>query len=380
MGAGLKYWYWLGALSGAGAKQAKKLLGIYGNAYEVFRAPAAELEKHGFLTPKQLERLASPEARQGIEEKLCALSEIGVAAVSPEDAAYPELIKEIEDPPPVLFMRGAAPYKSSDRPVAVVGTRRPTAYGIAVTKKLVSGLAAYGFTIVSGLAAGIDAVAHRTAVEEGAKTIAFLGCGPEKAYPPGNARLMEDVIGCGAVYSEYPPGTLPFQQNFPQRNRLISGMSVGVIVVEASERSGALITAGFAGEQGRDVFAVPGNVTSPQSRGANALLRDGAMLAASAEDVALTLNRYMDYPVQLRLDDAESRRAETARQLGVLNGAERGAVRLLGERGPLDVDAIAALSRTPAGEAGALAVMLEIKGLLRRMADGKYELTFDYMD
>ena len=244
-----------------------------------------------------------------------------------------------------------------------------------MTKKLVSGLAAYGFTIISGLAAGIDAAAHIAAMEEGVKTAAFLGCGVERAYPVGNRKLMGEVIKRGAVYSEYMPGTAPLQWNFPQRNRLISGASAGIVVVEAGERSGALITAGFAGEQGRDVFAVPGNATNPLSKGANALIRDGALVAICAEDIVFAINEYMGHHghTQTGPGPGDRKRAEMERIMESLSGEEQRVSRLLRDRGPQDIDSIAVQCAITAGEAGAIAVMLEVKGLLRRMSDGAYE-------
>ena len=374
MNAQLKYWYWLGALTGIGPKRARMLLDIYGNAYEIYRRTPEELSALEFLTNGMVGLITDPSIRTGIEEKLAAFSERGIDVISVEDARYPELILEIDDPPPVLFMRGAFSAKSGDRRVGIVGTRRPSAYGISMTKKIVSGLAGYGYTIVSGLAAGIDSIAHRAAVESGAKTIAVLGCGVERAYPAGNRRLMEEVLRTGSVYSEYPPGTLPYQQNFPRRNRLISGMSAGVVVVEAGERSGSLITAGFAGEQGRDVFAVPGNATSPMSKGTNALLRDGAFVVTSAEDIVFSLNRYID---PAGADDGEyikQKKVEFERRLETLSGPELDIVRALSENGPYNVDEIAGYCGIPAGVAGSLIIMMELKGALRRLSDGTYEL------
>ncbi|MCL2057775.1 MAG: DNA-processing protein DprA [Oscillospiraceae bacterium] len=329
--------------------------------------------KLDFMSPRLAGKLADASLRMGIEEQLVSLGERGIDVLAPGDARYPKLIREIGDPPPVLFSRGAAPLKCTDRPIAVVGARRPTAYGLAMTRRLVSGLAGYGFTIVSGLAAGIDAAAHRAAIEMGAKTVAFLGCGVERSYPLSNHRLMEEIILKGAVYSEYLPEALPFQQNFPQRNRLISGASLGVVVVEAGERSGSLITAGFAGEQGRDVFAVPGNATSPLSKGANALLRDGAIFATSAEDIVFALNGYMEAGEGAALASVAGAPPGASWAMGTLGAAELSVASLLKERGPQDIDAIAEQCRMTAGEAGALAILLEIKGLLRRMEDGMYE-------
>ena len=372
-----KYWFWLGALTGINPVYSKKLLDAFGNAYEVFRQPPEELRKLDFLNPKLLESLMDPSARRGIEERLYGLTKRGIEVITPDDDKYPELILEITDPPPVLFMRGAAAFKLGGLPIAVVGARNPTSYGIEMTKKIVSGLVAYGFTIVSGLAAGIDAAAHKAALDEGGKTVAFLGCGVERVYPASNRELMGDIIMNGSVYSEYMPGTIPFQHNFPRRNRLISGASMGVVVVEAGERSGALITAGFAGEQGRDVFAVPGNATSPLSKGANALIRDGACIATSAADIIAALNIYAGQFEQTPGSASHRRSVEAERAMDSLSAPERGVARLLKNRGPQDIDAIAAQCAIAAGEAGSLAVMLEIRGVLRRMADGKYSYAGD---
>jgi len=363
----------LGALSGISPKLAKLLVDLYGNAYEVYRRSAAELAQLDFLNARHVRLLTDPATRGGMDERLAALAGQGIDVISPEDAGYPELLAEICDAPPVLYMRGAAPIKPDDAPVAIVGTRRPTAYGASVARKLASDLARYGFTIVSGMAAGVDAAAHRAALDAGAKTVAVLGCGVEKAYPTSNRPLMNDIIKNGAVYSEYPPGSEPFQQNFPRRNRLISGMSLGVVVVEAGERSGALITAGFAGDQGKDVFAVPGNVTSPMSRGVNALIRDGAYVAASAEDIAYVLGRSYEIPGQT--DGRQKGRDQLEQELmtGALNAGERAIVSFLTERGCNDIDAIAQACGMSAGEAGSVCVMLEIKGFVRRMDDGTYE-------
>ena len=375
MNTDLKYRYWLATLDCIGPKRAKQLMGVYGNAYEVFRQPAAELAKLDFINQRIIEQLLNRAARSDLDDKLYALTAQGIDVISEDDPRYPPLIREIADPPPVLFMRGAAPSCSNDKFIAVVGTRKPSAYGISATKRIVADLAGYGFTVVSGMAAGIDAAAHRTAIESGVKTIAILGSGVDRAYPASNKKLMEDIIRSGAVYSEYPPGITPYQQNFPRRNRLISGMSIGIIVVEAGERSGALITAGYAGEQGRDVFAVPGNISSPMSKGSNALLRDGAFIAISAEDIVNNLNKYICLPEQQTIDFSASARTEYDRKLESLSETELSVVRLLTGRGPQDMDSIAGFCKISAGNAGSAVVLLEIKGIIRHTPDGAYEIT-----
>src|SRR6058998_678326 len=205
----------------------------------------------------------------------------------PGDPRYPVLLGAIPAPP-ALFARGAL---SDDDALAlaIVGSRRPTPYGLAVAERLAADLAARGVTVVSGLARGIDSAAHRGALRAGGRTIAVLGSGVDVIYPPENRRLAAQIEGSGSVVSQFAPGTPPLAHHFPLRNRVIAGLSLGVVVVEAAERSGALITARLAAEFGREVMAVPGPVTSPASRGAHALIRDGAALVERGEDVIAEL-------------------------------------------------------------------------------------------
>jgi DNA processing protein len=193
-------------------------------------------------------------------------------------------LSAIYDPPPVIFYKGQI--KAADKlSIAIVGTRKPSPYGLVVAEKLAKDLSVLGITIISGMARGIDSAAHRGALAEGGRTIAVLGCGPDVVYPKENKKLMDEIINNGAVASEFPPGTQPEAWRFPARNRIISGLSQATLVVEAAERSGALITAGFALEQGRDVMAVPGNVVNPLSRGPHLLIKQGARLVEGAGDV-----------------------------------------------------------------------------------------------
>lgn len=198
---------------------------------------------------------------------------------------YPRLLKEIPDPPSVLYVLGRGTKINLEKTIAVVGTRRVTSYGTSVTKKLVIDLVKKGFTIISGMATGVDTVAHQTAIEEGGKTIAVLGCGIDIIYPESNARLYWEIVASGAVVSEFGPGVVTKKEQFTTRNRIISGMSLGVVVIEGTDKSGTLITAKYAAEQGREVFAVPGPITSIMSRAASILLKNGAKLVESAGDI-----------------------------------------------------------------------------------------------
>ncbi len=204
---------------------------------------------------------------------------------------YPKLLKEISDPPEVLYVRGTGSRINLEKTIAVVGTRYVTAYGVTVTKKLVTDLVALGYTIVSGLAYGVDAVAAAAAIDAGGKTIAVLGCGIDIISPPRNTDLYWRIVhGNGAVISEVPPGERPGKKKFVTRNRIISGLSLGVVVTEGAKNSGSLITANYAAQQGRDVFAVSGPVTSKYSGAASFLLKNGAKLVESADDIIEELN------------------------------------------------------------------------------------------
>ena len=207
------------------------------------------------------------------------------------DKNYPELLKEIYDAPKELYVEGNLLVKEK-YPLAVVGTRRVSKYGINTTINLVENLTKNGLTIISGLALGVDGLAHQTCIDNGGKTIAVLGCGPDIIYPPSHRQLTQDIIDSGgAIVSEYPPGTRPSKLTFPKRNRIISGLSLGVLVIEAPERSGALITARTALEQGREVFAVPGSINNPNSQGTNKLIKMGAYPVTAAEDVLNILKK-----------------------------------------------------------------------------------------
>ncbi|MBQ3103052.1 MAG: DNA-processing protein DprA [Oscillospiraceae bacterium] len=220
-----------------------------------------------------------------VDKILGDVERLGIRILTIQDAAYPSRLKNIYDPPILLYYKGMLPVFDEEAAVAVVGTRDATPYGIQATEKLSYGMASQGAMVISGLARGIDSAAHRAALRAGGKTAAVLGCGIDVIYPPENRYLYEDVAASGSLISEYPPGTPPASRHFPERNRIISGLSVAVLVVEAPEKSGALITAAAALDQGREVFAVPGQIDAPMSIGCNRLIRDGAGLASESWDI-----------------------------------------------------------------------------------------------
>ncbi len=276
-------WIAFNMIRGIGPKTANQLIDTFGSPAEVFAASRQALEKAGLKTETILELRDSTILEQA-QAEIERLEVIGARVITQDDADYPGLLREIHDPPIVLYVWGDI--ESLDRPcLSVVGSRRCTTYGINAAQSLARDLAAHGLTIISGLARGIDAAAHRGALEAGGRTVAVVGTGLETTYPKEHAKLQEEIISAGAVISEFPLGTPPLPQNFPYRNRILSGLSLGVLIVEAAEHSGSLITARLATEQGREVFAVPGNITSQTSFGTNYLIKDGAKLVQYWLDV-----------------------------------------------------------------------------------------------
>jgi DNA processing protein len=271
----------------------------------------------------------------------------GMAVYTLEDPAYPPALRTIDDRPPVVFVRGALDAAPA---VAVIGSRRATAYGLAAAARLAADLTSAGVTIVSGLARGIDGAAHQAALDAGGRTIAVLGCGADVIYPREHGALAEAIVGAGALVTEFAPGTPPMRGHFPRRNRIISGLSAGVVVVEGTEDSGALVTVDYALGQGREVFAVPGSIFSRRSRAPHVLLREGAHVVERAEDVLHVL----------KLPGASGTPAD--------RGAPEAAwVLALLDEGPRSSDELVAVSGRPASDVAAALSMLEIQGLVRTL-------------
>ncbi len=290
MRADLADWIALNMVRGVGPRTANQLLSRYGSPAGVFAASRLALQKEG-LKPETIQELQDSSILEKANAEIERLEKLNAQIITLEDDQYPDLLREIHDPPIALYVRGDL-QKALDRPaLAVVGSRRCSTYGVNVAESLSRDLASHGLTIVSGLARGIDAGAHRGALESGGQTIAVVGTGLENTYPKEHKKLEEQIIANGAVVSEFPLGTPPLPQNFPYRNRILSGLCFGVLIVEASEHSGSLITARLAYEQGREVFAVPGNITSQTSFGPNFLIKDGAKLVQIWRDVVDELPR-----------------------------------------------------------------------------------------
>jgi DNA processing protein len=355
----LPYWLAVSRVKGIGPARFKLLLDAFGTAEAAWSAGPAQwaragVEARAVAAFEQQRRRIVPEAEL---ERLVALRGGAVRITDPQ---YPRLLREIPLPPPILYVRGTLTAED-DWAVAIVGTRRATTYGKQVTERLAGELARQRVTVVSGLARGIDTHAHVATLEAGGRTIAVLGCGPDLVYPPENAKLAARIVEQGAVVTEFAPGTQPDPGNFPARNRLISGLSLGVLVTECPEDSGALITARFAGEHGRDVFAVPGNVTSRSSAGANRLIQDGAKLILDVNDVLGELNLHL-VPQQLELREELPANDEEARLLALLDP--------LGE--PRHIDELCRASGLPVATVSGALVMLELKGLAQLVGPMTY--------
>lgn len=290
MRADLADWIALNMVRGIGPRTANQLLNHFGAPAQVFAASRLALQKEG-LKPETIQELLDSAILEKANAEIERLEKLNAQVITLDDEDYPELLREIHDPPIAIYVRGdlQAAYR---RPcLAVVGSRRCSTYGVNVAESLSRDLAAHGLTIISGLARGIDAASHRGALEAGGLTVAVVGTGLETTYPKEHKKLEEQIIAHGAVVSEFPLGTPPLPQNFPYRNRILSGLCFGVLIIEASEHSGSLITARLAYEQGREVFAVPGNITSQTSFGPNFLIKDGAKLVQIWRDVVEELPR-----------------------------------------------------------------------------------------
>ncbi|MDQ7030369.1 MAG: DNA-processing protein DprA [Ardenticatenia bacterium] len=344
------FWIAFNHVPGIGPARLSRLLNHFGDLAAAWEADADELTRAG-LDRRTVERLETTRRTLVLERVVARLERLGAHVLTWEDEGYPRLLREIPASPPVLYVRGTLTDEDTWA-IAVVGTRRMTRYGAEVTRLLVSELARASLTVVSGLALGVDRQAHQVTLEHGGRTVAVLGSGIDRIYPASNRGVARRIVEQGALITDYPPGTPPDASNFPPRNRIISGLSLGTLVIEAGERSGALITARFAADQGRDVFAVPGSILSPHSRGTNRLIRDGAVPVLEANDILEALNVMPAAPrqaMQALIPDTE----EESRILAVLS------------REPMHVDEIGQAANVDASTAAATLALMELKGLVR---------------
>jgi DNA processing protein len=359
----------LSCVPGIGGGRRRLLLDRFGSPQAVFAAPAPDLAAVEGIGLKRAAAIADLTANAEAEALLAMCRQRGIATLIESDDRYPALLSRIPDPPGVLFVRGSIE-PCDALAVAVVGSRHPTPYGKRIAWQLAGGLARAGYTVVSGLARGIDAAAHRGALDAGGRTLAVLGTGVLSIYPPEHAELAAEVIARGAVLSEEPPLGDGHAGAFPQRNRIVSGLTLGTVVVEAAERSGALITARLAGEQGREVFAVPGQVDCRMARGCHRLIRDGAKLVESVDDIIEELG-----PLVATSTSADGRcvRSPAELQLGDVERQVLAAVDAAGMPSSIDIEEVVTTSGLAASQVLSTIGVLEMRRILRRLPGGRVE-------
>jgi len=352
-----KYWIGFNLVRGIGAVRFQQILSFFGDLSLAWQAPLEAFRQVG-LPERALGNFAKLRAEIDLDRYYESIIESGISVLTLLDEHYPRLLREIDQAPPVIYVRGSLT-PADEFAVAMVGTRRVSAYGQQVTRDASIFLAGHGLTIVSGLARGVDALAHQSALKAGGRTIAVLGSGVDVIYPPEHRALADAIIENGAVISDYPLGTQPEGVNFPPRNRIISGLSLATIVIEAGDRSGALITADFAVEQGRDVFAVPGNVLSPVSKGTNRLIQNGAYAMISPQDVLEAL------------DLSEVEDIKQARQVLPADAIEAGILQVI-DFEPLHVDDICQATGMAVEKVSAALTMMELKGMVQHVGGMRY--------
>jgi DNA processing protein len=354
----LKYWVGFSKIPGIGRVKISQLLENFTTLEHAWKASAGDLKKSG-LDSKTVNNIVNLRTRISPDEEMASLKKYKIKVFTCDSPEYPQQLKEIYDYPPVLYIRGNL--AEDECCLAVVGTRRATVYGRQVTEEIVTDLARNGITIVSGLARGIDSVAHRAALEAGARTMAVFACGLDIVYPAENAKLAREIMEHGALISEYPLGTKPKADNFPRRNRIMSGLSLGVLIIEAGESSGALITANQALEQNREVFAVPGSILSPTSKGTNHLIQEGAKLVTNYVDILEELNlTIMAQQLEMKeLQPVDETESLLLKQLS---------------REPTHIDDICRHSGLTASLVSSVLTMMELKGMVKQVGGMNYVL------
>jgi len=348
------WWFALKSVPMVGNVTFRRLLENFGTPELAFRASEEQLGRVKGISSAAAAAIKTYDYRPFAEQECEKVTRSGARVVTYVAEDYPKVLLEIPDPPPYLYVKGEL--RSAETAVAVVGSRRASTYGILTTTRLATELAAHGVTVVSGMARGVDTAAHRGALAGGGRSIGVLGCGIDVRYPPENRKLFDEMAEKGALVSEFPLGTLPLAENFPRRNRIISGISRGILVVEAMEKSGSLITAQFALDQGREVFAIPGNINCGSSRGANKLIKQGAKLVECVEDILEELPCRPSPSGVIRPGPAFG-----------LTPQEAGLYTLLAES-PLHIDDIIVKSELTVGDVSAILLRLELKGAVIQLS------------
>lgn len=350
----------LAMIRGVGPRTRQRLVAAFEDPVSILRQPVDQLTRVEGVGATLAQRITSANDQIDAQAEVDLARRHGITILTPADDRYPRPLKEIVDPPAVLYLRGEL-LKADALAVAIVGTRHATRYGLEQAERLASGLARRGVVVVSGMARGVDTAAHRGAIESGGRTIAVLGSGLLKPYPPENAELTLEIASHGGVLSEAPLRRPPLSGAFPQRNRVISGLTLGTIVVEAADRSGSLITARHACEQGRDVFAVPGPVDSRLSRGCHSLIKDGAKLVGCVEDVLEELG-----PLIEGIPQADSGELRNVAELN-LNETETSVLMAI-QTSPTSIDSVIEQTAIPAHQVLSTISVLEVRRLVRRVS------------
>ncbi len=349
----------------------KKLLSAFGSAKAVFEAPKERLAASG-IGERKVKGILGFSGWKDVRRMLDRARDFGMKVLTSGSAEYPEPLKNISDCPPILYMKGDI-LEEDKYALGIVGTRTPTHYGRIHAENMADGLAKKGFTIVSGLARGIDSAAHKGALKAGGRSIGIMGSGLDVPYPPENQVLMQKLASSGAVLSEFPPGTGPNKENFPRRNRIISGLSLGVLVVEAGKGSGSLITANYALDQGKEVFAIPGNISSAVSSGTNELIKSGAKVVTGIDDIieelAPVLKGFLNISPTANVSGREP--AGQAGLKAALASEERRVVDALGPE-PVHIDELARQLGMGASHIMGVLLQLELKGIVKQVAGKKF--------
>jgi DNA processing protein len=354
----LKSWLALFTVPTVGPVRFTSLVKHFGSPEKALSASEKELSELPDIGTVVASNIKSKVAWDKAEEQLKLVEKNQVEVVTFKDENYPEDLKSIYDPPPFLFVKGEI--KKEDRnAVAIVGCRSASVYGKRITERIGRELAKNGVTVVSGLARGIDSIAHLSVLKEGGRTLAVFGSGLDVIYPPENKKLTEEIVSSGAIISEFFLGTKPEAPNFPRRNRLISGLSLGVVIVEAGAKSGALLTAGCALEQNREVFAIPGNLDSKNSEGTNALIKQGAKLVTRVEDILEELK------ITLRGDKSSA--VQTKQDLSGLSETEQNIYKFISDE-PSHIDKIASQASVGVPQALSSLLSLELKGWVKQLS------------
>ncbi len=366
----IEKWLKLIRTDGIGPVNFNKMLNHFGNIDAILGSSISQIMNVEGIGPKRAEQIFSSRNKFGIEAELELAEKLGVWLVHCQDDRYPTLLKRIDDPPPVLYIKGSLE-KSDNLSVAIVGSRRCSAYGQEQASRFAHFLSSAGFTIVSGMARGIDTAAHHGALSANGRTLAVQGTGLAKIFPSENEKLAKLISESGALISELPLNSEPLAENFPPRNRIIAGLSLGTIVIEAAHRSGALITAGAALDYNREVMAIPGKIDSPLSKGTNKLLKQGAKLVDSVEDVIEALG-YIGEQLKERTAEAKSQvqdrieKIDEKRQALKLSIDEQAVMDCL-DHEPVHIENIIAIAEIPAGKANSALVSLQLKGLISQL-------------